>query len=191
MILMIPQTNKIPNQQFFSSDVMPLLYKKYTSDSTGTKMRVDDAVGTVSVSPVSEFSVHLLFHPEKQAYQFASLIGNMTDSAGFAVADNPATGKYYVCINGSCYELPIIEDKWIYLVLNFYSNKLEVYLNGNLSTSLKLEMPYRNSPQKVYIGNMRKMNLYFGEIAEVNISNKITPADDIKNIWTKISAVVN
>lgn len=189
MFLLKPIENKIPETEFFRPDNSTLLHSKYTSDSSGIKARVNDAQGINTISLPQEFSVELLFHPQQQVYQYATLIGNMTDSAGLLIANEKGTDNYYFGINGRTYSIPMINKGWVYCVLNVFHDRMEIYQNGNLTHTLPLQQPYKDPNQKICIGNIGAFRNYLGQIAEVSINRRILSNNEVKGRWDAMKEI--
>lgn len=186
MGLLKPIKNKIPATVFFKPDNTTVLHSKYTSDSIGIRARVNDGEGIKILTLQKEFSVELLFRPQQQIYQYATLIANMTDSSGFMIANEKGSDKYYFGINGRSFVLPLINKGWVYCVMDVFPNKIEIYQNGNLTQTLPLQEPYKNSVLKTYIGNIGFLRNYFGQIAEVSVSQRTLSNQEVHDKWLLI-----
>ncbi len=189
MFLLRPIKNKIPEAEYLKPDNSTLFHSKYTSDSVGIKTRVDHSEGIEPISLPQEFSVELIFKPQQQVYKFATLIGNMTDTAGFLIANEKGTDNYYFGTNGKSYSVPVINKGWVYCVMNVFSNKMEIYQNGTLTHTLLLQEPYKNTNQKIGIGNIGAWRYYLGQIAETSINKKVFSNQEVHDRWIEMEKI--
>ncbi len=185
MALLVKRKDKLPTQAFFDR-AGQVIYKKYTADTAGINARINDGAGMNGVNLASEFSVEVLFKPQRQIYQYATLVGNMNDSSGFIIANIINSPNYFFGINGKGTGAAIAGDDWSYCVMNVYPDRMEVYVNGALASTFPLPKPFKNSPEKLFTGNLGFMRYYIGPIAEVSITNKATDKGQIASTWESI-----
>ncbi|MES2837549.1 MAG: LamG-like jellyroll fold domain-containing protein [Bacteroidota bacterium] len=185
MLLLKKRKLKTPITAFFNDSNESILYKKYNDDTTGIIERVNDSQGIADVKLPSEFSVNLLFYSQNQIYEYPTLIGNMDGTSGFMIAKRPNTNNCFFGINGKGYDIPMLNDKWLYCVVNYYPNRIEIFQNGNLINTLPLTESLKNSTNKLYIGNLGYLNFYLGSISEVAISKPKT-LQEVQETWLKI-----
>ncbi len=74
--------------------------------------------------------------------------------------------------------------------MNVFANRVEIYQNGNLTQTLPMQEPYKNSDQRMYIGNFGAWRNYFGQIAEVAISRKLPSNKEVHDKWMMIEKAV-
>jgi hypothetical protein len=163
-----------------------LLHRKYTDDTPGLRKRIDDALGVETISPGTSFSVEVLFYNQQQLFQFASLIGNMTDTAGFLIHNVINTPNYFFGINGKGLNLPLPDSQWVYCVMNVSPDRVEVFLNGVSGGAFALTAPMRQSGEKVEVGNFGFMRYFLGAISEVAINGKPLEKAQIEETWSRV-----
>jgi Concanavalin A-like lectin/glucanases superfamily len=183
MALLTKTKVKLPPKAFFERPEQ-VVHRKYSDDTAGRNMRVNDATGNMSpVTPGSSFAVEVLFHSAPQITQIAALIGNMTDTAGFLIYNLINTPNYFFGVNGKGLQLPVPNNQWNYLVMNVSPGKVEVFINGASAGTFALPQPMRQSKEKLFIGNIAFMNYYMGSIAEVAIDSKPLEKAKVEETW--------
>jgi len=187
MLLLKKGTRKNPKKSFFNKKLQTIIYRKYSNDTSGIKNRVDDSQGISPANFPTEFSIEVLFYSQDQLYDYATIMGNMADTAGFMISKRAGTNKYFFGINGAGYEIALLNNSWIYLVMNVYSNHLEIFQNGDFITNIPLTSPYKTSKSKLFIGNLGYMRYYIGPISEIKIATKPLKPEEIKNTMIEIS----
>ena len=178
-----------PTKTFFTDNQDILLHRKYTDDTAGYRKRMDDAAGIGQLqlaAPV--MSMEVLFYTDSQAFQYATLAGNINDSSGFVVASILHSNNYFFGVNGKGTAAPMPMNEWVYVVMNIYPDHMEVYRNGELATTYGLPTPMRNSPNKLCIGNLGYMRYYIGPIAEIDIRSAPIDKSRIAATWEQIKA---
>ena len=167
-----------------------ILHRKYSDDSNGINIRVNDALGLkpIVLSPV--FSVEALFYPENQIYPYATLIGNTNDTSGFVIAKIINSPNYFFGINAKGISLPVPDNEWVYLVMNVFADHFEIYENGAPVGTFPLPVGMRQSPEKLFIGNGGYLRYYIGAISEIAINNKIVDNNQIMVTWGNIKNVL-
>jgi hypothetical protein len=186
MILLVKRKNKLPTQAFFNRPEQQVFYRKYTDDTAGLNARINDGAGQPAANLNPEFSAQVLFRPQRQAYQYATLVGDMNDSSGFIIANVLNSSNYFFGINGKGTGAAIPGDDWAYVVMNVYPDHFEVYVNGNLASTFPLPKPFKSSPEKLFVGNLGFMRFYIGQISEVAITNKAVDKGQIQTTWDTI-----
>lgn len=185
MAMLSKRKTKIPQGTFFNNTAQ-LLHKKYSDDTAGIKRRINDAQGMAPLELNPEFSVEVLFNTKMQVYQYAALIGNMTDTSGFLIHNVLNSPNYFFGINGKGVTVPMPDNEWVYCVMNVYPDRVEVYKNGEQAGSFVLPKPMRPSHEKLFIGNIGFMHYYVGAISEISINNKAVDKAQIEMTWTQV-----
>ena len=189
MVMLEKRKTKIPQKAFFENTSATIFHRKYSDDTTGIRLRANDAEGTTPVNLGTTFSVEILFNSKTQIYQYASLVGNMNDSSGFVIANIINSPNYFFGINGKGFAAPIPNNEWVYCVMNVYPDHIEVYSNGNLVGTLPLAQPIRRSPEKLFIGNVGFMRYYIGAISEVAINTTVKDKGQVQATWDAIKGM--
>lgn len=177
---------KLPATAFFGQEEGMALHRKYTDDTAGLSVRVNDALGGQPVALGPSFAVEALFYTKTQVYPFATIAGNMNDTSGFIIANVLGTPNYFFGVNGKGFALPMPDNQWVYCVMNVFPDRVEVYVNGALANTQPLQTPYHMSPERVGIGNLGYMRYYMGAIAEVAVVNKNLEKEKIAATWEEI-----
>ncbi len=177
---------RLPINAFFKNDSEQVTYRKYSDDNTGTESRINDALGINPVNLEKEFSLELLFHSNEQVFDLPTLIGNSTDSSGFAFGISTNAAKCLFALNGKGFILPVPKNEWVYCVINVYPDHFEMYQNGAFITTHPLVKPFINSAMKLFIGNLGYMHYYTGAISEVQLRNKPVSSSHINDTWNRI-----
>ena len=185
MAMLSKRLVKLPKQAFFNFPYQAI-HKKYTDDTIGTRQRIDDAMGMAPLTLPAVFSVEILFNPNLQIYQFATLIGNIKDTNGFIVSNVLNSYDLLFGVNKETVNIPMPADEWVYCVMNVYPEKMEVYTNGVLSKSFALSQPMRQSAGKLFIGNIGVFHYYIGAISEVAVNKKALEALWVAHTWEEI-----
>ena len=190
MFLVTKRKTRIPEKTFFDNSEQLIFHRKYKDDSTGIKMRAEDAKGIESIRLGTAFSVEIFFYLTPQFYPKATLISNLLDSNGFVIGNVSNTSKYFFGINGTAYIAPMTNYKWYYYAMNVFPNHIEIYVNGSQILSYPLHEPMRNSGNKLYIGNHDNFQYYIGAISEVAITKTTLDSNQIQATWKEIKQVV-
>ncbi len=177
---------KIPAKAFFDKTGDIVVHKKYTDDTAGISSRTNDALGISPLMLNPSFSVEVLFHSKPQIYPFATLAGNMNDTSGFIIARVLNSANYFFGVNGKGFAVPAPDNQWVYLVMNVFPDRLEVYQNGAQAGTIPLAAPYHQSPEKFSVGNLGFMRYYIGAISEVAVINKSLEKEQITATWEEI-----
>ncbi len=186
MALLVKRTSKLPAQTFFNNSDQQIFHRKYTDDTAGLNARISDGVGQPAVALNTEFSAEVLFRPQQQIYQYATLVGNMNDTSGFIMANILNSSNYFFGVNGKGTGAAIPGDGWAYVVMNVYPDHFEIYVNGTMASAFPLPKPFKSSPEKLFVGNLGFMRFYIGQISEVAITNKTTDKTQIQTTWESI-----
>lgn len=190
MFLLKKRTIKNPGKAFFNKKTQPIIYRKYSNDTSAIKKRVNDSQGINPLNFPTEFSIEALFYSQFQLYDYATIIGNMVDTTGFMISQRAGTNKYFFGINGRGYEIPLLTNSWVYCVMNVYQDHLEIFQNGDFIANIPLTSPYHTPSSKLFIGNLGYMSYYLGPISEIAIAKPLKP-EDIKNTWMEIKQEIN
>jgi len=194
LVWLTKRTHHIPGKIFFTQGDMPLLHRKYNDDTAGTQQRINDAMGIAPTHTGNEFAVEALFYNDPQMFPEATIIGNAQDGAGFAIGRVFNSSRFFFSLNGISCTAPFQDNTWTYLVMNVYSDHMDIYRNGVRLLTEPLKSPVRNSEKKLFIGNMegdKKARFFVGPIAEVNMANKAIDSTQIQTTWAEINQVVN
>lgn len=191
MALLEKRKTKIPQKTYFENSPATIFHRKYTDDTAGYNLRVNDANGTAPVDLNTTFSVEILFNSKTQIYPYATLIGNMNDSSGFIIANIINTTNYFFGVNGKGAAFPIPNNEWAYCVMNVYPDHLEVYNDGNLLGTFPMAQPMRKPREKLAIGNLGFMRYYIGAISEVAISNTVKDKSQVQATWEAVKQAQN
>ncbi len=187
MAMLVKRKDKLPVQTFFGHTEPQLFHRKYTDDTTGLNARINDGgVGVPALNLGAEFSAEVLFKPQRQIYQYATLMGNMNDSSGFIIANIINTPGYFFGINGKGTGAAVPGNDWSYVTMNVYPDHFEVYVNGVLASTFPLASPVKTSPEKLFVGNLGFLRYYIGQISEVAISGKVIDKGQIQATWDSI-----
>ncbi len=176
---------RIPAKTFFVDREKVLLHRKYTDDTAGISMRINDAKGIDPLRPDSAFSVEALFYSLSQPLEYPTIIGNLADSSGFAIGytDN----KFYFGVNALGATVGLRFNQWIYAVMNVYPHFTDIYVNGRMIARAPLNKAIRQSTLPVRVGAFKVFNYYIGPISEVAVSNKVLDSAQVAKTWEKIS----
>ena len=186
MVLLTKRKTKILSKSFLDQHDN-IIHRKYNDDTGGINLRINDAFGLGFLTTAPEFSVELIFNPQPQIYQYATLIGNMNDSSGFVICNIVNTDNYFFGINGRGFTVPMPNNEWVYCVLNIFPDHIEVYDNDKLVGTLPLPAPIKQSPDQLFIGNGRYFRNYIGAISEVAVNKKIMDSKQIQSTWEEIN----
>ena len=184
------RVTRLPINTFFKNDSGQVAYRKYSDDNKGIESRINDALGINAVTLEKEFSLELLFHSNEQVFDIPTLIGNSSDSAGFAFGLSTNATKCLFALNGKGFILPIPKNEWVYCVINVYADHFEMYQNGALINTHPISKPFINSAMKLFIGNLGYMHYYTGAISEVQLNNKPVSISHIYDTWNKIRTTI-
>lgn len=179
---------RVPDRTFFSDREAALVHRKYTDDTAGKNMRIDDAV--IGLKPIDlhpEFSVEILMHAKFQVFENAVVLSNLKDSSGFVIGNVINTPKYYFGVGSTGLTAKLPYNEWSYCVMNVFPDHCDVYHNGNLILTNPLAHPVRNSPGKLFVGNQNGVHYFAGAIAEVSVANKAVDTARIRQTWQNIS----
>jgi hypothetical protein len=187
MSVLTKRTRKLPIARFFERDKDVVFYQKYTEDTSGVEKRVNDAMGNKPVMLNSSFSVEALYYAEPQIYSYGTILGNMNDTSGFLIANILNSDNYLFGINGKGFTVASPANQWVYCVMNVYPDHMEIYQNGKLTGPIPLPNSIKQSPEKLYIGNLGFLRYYVGPISEICVSNKIIEKDQIQKTLDLIS----
>ena len=177
----------IPAQTFFAGTNADVFHRKYTDDTAGVEMRIQDGLGVGAVTLKSEFSVQVLFYPGVQMFPYATIIGNNADNNGFVLSKVLYSPNYLFAVNGKSVTFSVPFYQWEYCVINVFADHLDVYQNGNLVSSFPIAGPIQQSAGPLCIGNLGDMHYFIGPIAEVGVANKVMDKEAIQQTWARIA----
>jgi len=163
-----------------------VIHRKYNDDTAGIKLRINDALGVGPILLNTGFSVEALFYAKDQIYQYATLIGNTNDSSGFVIAKILNSPNYFFGINAKGISLPVDNNEWVYCVMDVFPDHFEIYVNGNKIGVSPLAAPFRQSPEKLFIGNGGFLRYYIGAISEIAVNDKALDNQQIEATWENI-----
>lgn len=182
------RTAPMPATSYFGQDGQVVIHRKYTNEAASQKTRARDGLGIGNPEIGPESSVEILFQSRKQLFSYATVIGNMNDTAGLVVAKIVNTDNYFFGANGKGITVPIPENQWAYCVMNIFPDRMELYVNGTPVGRLPLATPLKPSPERLHIGGFGFARNYIGVIAEACITNKTIDNTTITSRWQAISA---
>ena len=186
MVMLKGRNIPIPSASFFNDTGNLIFHRKYNDDSTGISARINDAFGTSVLSIPPRFSVQILFSTRIQIFKNATLIGNQTDSGGFAIKNVFNSPDYSFGINNEGVRLHLPQNKWVCTVMNVFPDHIAIYLNGTLANTCPLTKPMIQSGMPLTIGNLVHQQFYTGAIAEVAISGRCLSPEQIQETWGRI-----
>jgi len=167
---------RIPTPTFFSDHPETVIHRKYSDDSIGTALRINDAFGIKPVTLNSEFSIQILFNSRPQVFAISTLAGT-SDSLGFLISVSGDKGLF--AVNGICSVLAMPAAGWVYCVMNVFSDHFDVYENGTFIGGDTLARPVINTADKFCIGNLGHNHNYVGAISEVALCNKAIDSNEV------------
>ncbi len=190
MVLLKKRKQRIPAKRFFGGEPQMVLHRKYADNKEGIDRRVSDAFGINAVTLAPAFSVEVLFYSQPQLYPYATLMGNFANSSGFMIS-NVTKSNYVFAINdvNNSIQLQVPANRWVYLVMNVFPDRLEVYQNGKLEATNPLS-PMLQSTEKLYVGNMGNPHYYLGAIAEAAVINKALDSTQVRATWEEINRAI-
>jgi hypothetical protein len=192
MVLLNRRKTIIPTRRFFGGEPQVVVHRKYNDDRKGLSMRMEDAAGVKPVKLAPAFSVEVLFYSQPQIFPYAALIGNFDNASGFTIS-NVSKNNYVFAVGNinNSVQLSVPFNQWVYLVMNVYQDRIEIYQNGKPADSKPLAAPMPPSGEKLSIGNMGFHHNYLGAIAEVAVINKVLDSAQIRQTWEEINAVTS
>jgi len=186
MAMLSKRKHGIPENIFFNNISSPIFHRKYYDSPRGVRMRMDDADGDNAITLPADFSVEILYNSQVQIFDLATLIGNKSDSAGFAISGALNTPKCIFAINATGYKVPMPQNGWVYCVMNVFPDHFEVYANGSKIATQPIYSPLRNSTDKLRVGNLGYMHDFVGAISEVAITRNAMDSAKIAGTWNNI-----
>jgi hypothetical protein len=184
MYYLTKRTTHLPAPAFFDT-TGGVFYRKY-SDENNVAMRMHDAAGCAAVSLSSSYSVQALFFPGVQVFPFATVVGNASNDNGFLITKVLFSPNYSISVNGKSTPFPVPFNQWIYLVVNVFPDKVDIYENDSLTITFPLFSPYRQSSEALCIGNITGQHYFVGPIAEVSLANGTTDKQKMTATWQRI-----
>ncbi len=190
LVCLNKRKEKLPTGTFFTNRDGNVLHRKYTDDTASYHMRVRDAIvgfDNLKLAPV--FSAEILYYTLPQMLPESTLFGNAQDSSGFSIGKVYNKQEYYVLFNGVGFTTQVPDDQWLYLAINVYPDRLEVYANGAAAFGGRLPSPTRPSKNRFYIGNLKDAvkpgvcKYYVGGISEFSISNRPLDSAMVGATW--------
>lgn len=155
----------------------------------------------VNVGPVlavgGEFSIQVLLKPRTGQVDYAAIIGNHVGKTfqGFVIQQaGNIEGTYSLTIgNGKTWipgpQFRVPPDKWSYLVVTVGRETVEVWLDGEIVTALKMNGKMKNSGFEVLAGDViwggRQFN---GAIREAMVSASVLSPGRIRENWDAVKA---
>ncbi len=147
------------------------------------------------------YTIELLIKPERNQNAYAHIIGNHPGTNGFEgfvlQMDNNNENSYTFSYgNGhewiSTPSFKLNEEDWNYIIVCVDINKISIYNNGILISSVNTNGSIKNSELPLYIGNWINSDRAFkGIVKEVKISRKSMEMDSISKNWLSISKRLN
>ena len=177
----------MPAQTFFAGTNADVFHRKYSDDTTGVEMRIQDGQGVGAVTLNSEFSVQVLFYPGVQMFPYATIIGNNADNNGFVLSKVLYSPNYLFAVNGKSVTFSVPFYQWDYCVINVYPNHIDIYQNGSFVSSFPVDGPMRQSFGQLCIGNINGQHYLIGPISEVALANKAVDSTSIRQTWQAIT----
>ena len=189
-----PRQAKIPEIPVLErSGESPLLYRKYTDTPEGYHLRVQDGKGIPLELEKEIFSVEAIFRTSPQHYASSAVFSQYTGSNGFGffhVNDDTKPGLFVFVCEAYQQSMQLPMQTWYYIVLNFYPQYVDMYINGRLSGRMPLSTPYHPSLDKFFIGDYQDNAHYFGAISEIAVYGRLKSAEEINNTMERFNASV-
>jgi len=171
------------NPVLMSNSPQQVFYEFFPDDATGADKRVDYSFGKDPVELGNHFSVEVIFDPAPQVVQYATLVGNLSETGGFSIMHAEAD-TYVFTFGALSYQYPFTVEagKTNYIKAIVKDNTLEIAVNGTVTGRFLLQNNYTESPAGLCIGTQPYrgytyqniivppyMWYYFGAIREVAI----------------------
>lgn len=189
-----PRQAKIPEIPVLErSGESPLLYRKYTDTPEGYHLRVQDGKGIPLELDKEIFSVEAIFRTSPQHYASSAVFSQYTGSNGFGffhVNEDTKPGLFVFVCEAYQQSMQLPMQTWYYIVLNFYPQYVDMYINGRLSGRMPLSTPYHPSLDKFFIGDYQDNAHYFGAISEIAVYGRLKSAEEINNTMERFNASV-
>lgn len=189
-----PRRAKIPETPVLTrSGETPWLYRKYMDTPESYELRVQDGKGIPLALDKEVFSVEAIFRTSPQHYTSSSVFNQYTGSKGFGlffVNEEASPGLFVFVCEGYQQSMQLPMQTWYYIVLNFYPQYVDMYINGQLSGRMPLRTPYHPAIDKFYIGDYQDNAHYFGAISEIAVYGQLKNADEINKTMARFHASV-
>lgn len=189
-----PRQAKIPETPVLvRSGEKSLLYRKYTDTPEGYNLRVQDGKGIPLELDKEIFSVEAIFRTSPQHYASSAVFNQYTGSKGFGffhINEDANPGLFVFVCEAYQQSMQLPMQAWYYIVLNFYPQYVDLYLNGRLSGRMPLRAPYQPALDEFFIGDYQGNALYFGAISEIAVYGRLKTADEINKTMERFQASV-
>lgn len=155
-------------------DADPLLYRKYTEDTTGYRQRMADAAGTGISIEGNSLQAGIVFKNTLQHYS-AVLLSNEKGKTGFTLYALPVrrggedVNVFRLTFGERSFDFELPMNQWISLSVQIDGAMAEIRNNGNLLGRVDMGVPYAVSSIPVSIGNQGVQRNFVGAISEVCI----------------------
>ncbi|MCW3123138.1 MAG: conserved rane protein of unknown function [Flavipsychrobacter sp.] len=193
------RTTAIPGKTFFEHRDSVIIHRKYNDDKVGIQQRINDAMGIAPVRLSKQFSIEALFYTSSQMFPEATIVGNATDSSGFAIGKVFNSPQYFFVLNGKGFVAPFTPNTWNYVVMNISPGRADIYQNGvRLPTEvfnkqLLFNEQVRPSQASLCVGNileLERARFFVGPIAEINLANHTIDSAEVLTTWKRICDAV-
>ena len=190
LVMLTPRAVNTASKFILKQDQQSVFHELFDNDHDKRLAYAMGQKGKITLS--DRFTGEIIFKPENmlpgKVTNAQTLIFNSHDSAGFCVQQNDtSTRDYLICLGKRCMRAPVVPGKWNYLAFEVDKNIITAWSNGNAIGKAAMPTPYVNSPENLFIGNIRNNGgFFFGEIKEVKISNSPLMPGDVQAVWKSI-----
>lgn len=187
------QNVRLPEMSFFNLSDETIYCEKYKNDSLGSQRRIElSNYGIDSLQFPSQFSLEILVYPDsQQVYNAATVIGNYTDSTGFAIMktiNSLNDDKYSILLGLKGFTISLTPNIWHYLVILVDNDRVIVSDNNRIVANVLFPDSYKDSQAtNLYIGNYVSGRYFFGLISEVSIEKGLISPKQMYDSWEKIN----
>lgn len=181
-----------PTDEFFPNTSSTVLHEKFLkTDDYHARLCELSQNGIDSLDIPSTFTLEILFRPDSlQFYTHPILCSNSTDSSGFSIilaTNSNKSDEYYFYLGNLGFPIHLTPNQWHYLTIICAEQMVYVFNNKQLVSSVRFPNSYRNSVNKLFVGNNGSLRYFSGIINEINISSGAKSSQDISTTWDKIN----